>query len=711
MKHRILKFILVILLIFPLATSSCFKVYAEGEDISYEEKEKQAELEAKTIPNIKLISSPNYTVEAGKKATITLDFKNVTNYGASDLSIRAIPTDTSNMPFTLEFPNSSNSIVYVSSQSTKNIPLEINVDSKAESKVYSINLEYTFLNVYGKSFEGKETIYIKINNIHSSPNIVLENFKLSSNTIMPGTNADLTGTLKNIGIQTAYDVQITIDGLSTDTLTTTNNSNTLYFNHLNIGIYNDMKLTLNAAKKIKSGNYPITFKLTYKDINSKEYSSEQKYFINVGGSSEDSKTFLQIQNLTVPNRSYGVNEDFNIHLDVVNTGKTVAKNVKITANYGTDGCVVPKSPSVQLTNSIEPDSTKSFDFTFTGTSTAKTQNYPIAFDLEYEDGSEDAEGNPTIIKYTQYTGVNISNPDNVDDKDKAKSVPKIIISKYECNPIMVNAGDEFDLNMSFTNTHPTKTVSNIKIFFTVSEESKTGNVFIPVNSSNTFYVDSIGPKETVDRSVRLFAMPDAEAKTYNLTVNFDYEDNTGALPASSEFIGISVKQPTKLEMDDIVPPSEAVLGEPAYINFNFYNTGKVTLNNLMVKLTGDFESQNPSSYYGNFESGSSEYYEGSIIPTAVGKQTGKLTISYDTASGERVEKVTDIEINVTEPMAMDAMSPNGDMGMEGMEEPKPSLLKSPILWAGVVGVIIIIVVAVILFIRRKKKQKGVDLDE
>jgi hypothetical protein len=726
MKHRILKFLLIIVLIFPLLISNLSTTYAEeATHTDYvpdynaltEYLNKLEDQKKDAIPSLSLSSSPTQTVIGGKKTAIEIEIKNVTSYTAKNIFVQATLADTTNLPFSIEFPDSSNTISSISGNSTKTVTLILDVDPLAETKVYAINLDYAFSNTYDKSFTGKNVLYVKVDNAVNFPKVSLKDFKINPDEILPGSNINIAATLENMGLQNAYDIKITIDKLSTDTLTV-NKVNSISYNQLNKGTQNTVNFSLVASKKIKPGNYPVTFKITYKDNLAKAYTNDQEFFINVGGSSGDTKTFLQIQNLTVPNKSYGVGENFSIHLDVVNTGKVTAKNIKVTANYGTEGCVVPKSPSVQLTDSLSANSTYGFDFTFAGTSTAKTQNYPIAFDIEYEDGSETSEGTAKVIKYTQYTGVNISNPNNVDDKDKdkAKSIPKIIISKYECNPIMVNAGDQFDLNMSFTNTHPNKTVNNIKIFLTVSAESKTGNVFIPVNSSNTFYVDSISPKQTVDRSVRLFAMPDAEAKTYNVTVNFDYEDETGALPAASEFIGISVKQPTKLETDDITPPTETFLGEPAYINFNFYNTGKVTLNNLMVKLTGDFDTQTASNYYGNFESGSSEYYEGSIIPTAIGKQTGKLIISYDTASGEHVEKVTNIELNVSEPMAMDAMSNKGNIGKEGMQaakgmkQPKTSLIKSPILWISIVATIAVIII-IVLFIKHKKKQKGVDLDE
>ncbi len=80
-----------------------------------------------------------------------------------------------------------------------------------------------------------------------------------------------------------------------------------------------------------------------------------------------------------------------------------------------------------------------------------------------------------------------------------KSKPKIIVSDYVCDPIIVMAGNEFDLTMTLMNSHKYKSVHNIKMFLTMAEETtsdtaKTGNIFTPVDSSNTFYFDDIVPK-------------------------------------------------------------------------------------------------------------------------------------------------------------------------------------------------------------------------
>lgn len=96
-----------------------------------------------------------------------------------------------------------------------------------------------------------------------------------------------------------------------------------------------------------------------------------------------------------------------------------------------------------------------------------------------------------------------------------------------------------------------------------------------MNSSNTFYFDSIRPKGTVNKALRLYVVPEAQPKTYTLTVNFEYEDAKGTEYTATELLGINVKQVTELQIDDFTIPETVEQGMPVTVGFNYYNTGRL----------------------------------------------------------------------------------------------------------------------------------------
>ena len=265
------------------------------------------------------------------------------------------------------------------------------------------------------------------------------------------------------------------------------------------------------------------------------------------------------------------------------------------------------------------------------------------------------------------------------------------------------AGEEFDLNMEFLNTNASKSVKNIKMYLTLFEETssdsaKTGNIFTPVNSSNTFYVDSIGPKGTVSKTIRLYTVPTAQPKTYTLTVNFEYEDASGKEYTATELLGINVKQPTKIELGEIYMPEMLEVGMYNNVSFEIYNTGNVTVSNLMIKLDGDIDTTTKSNYYGSFESGNTEYYDNGFSVLNEGENKVTLTISYDDPSGDHIEDVREYTITGTAPFVpeeTDAETPVNEGASSG------SIV-------GTVVVVAIILVCIAVFIKKSKNTDDSD---
>ncbi len=125
--------------------------------------------------------------------------------------------------------------------------------------------------------------------------------------------------------------------------------------------------------------------------------------------------------------------------------------------------------------------------------------------------------------------------------------PKLIVDNYSVNPNPVKAGEAFDLVISFHNTNKNKSVKNIKIVLNSTGETATqeqsvndmqggnnssGNtpslndsIFMPVNSSNTFYIDSIGAGKKATKTIKMTTPYGVNPNTYELSVNLEYEDS------------------------------------------------------------------------------------------------------------------------------------------------------------------------------------------
>ncbi|WP_304507421.1 COG1361 S-layer family protein [Anaerotignum sp.] len=624
-------------------------------------------------------------VEAGKENRFTFQVKNKGASAADSVYINAKKNATD--PFRVSIKGGGD-VGSIGANGYTNVTLIVNVNGEVKESSYPVTLDITYTNANGSAFSSSETVYLKMEGFDDEPSFKLDSMKLSPESMSPGSSANLNGKILNNGEQEMLDVDISLSNLETDKISLSSGFSSKHYASIPAGGSADFAFSLVASADMAAGNYPVNIKLNFKDEFGKSVEKEMAYYVNVGGIAGQ-KSQLEIRNMKEPSGVYDVNQNFTISFDLYNSGKIAAKNIVVTAEAVDSSAVVPKSASVKTISELAPGATTTLSYTFAGTAASKSQNYAIQFTTEY------TSGGTAVSSFKQFAGVNVSNPDS-DEENSSK--PKLIVSNYACDPLIVMAGHEFDLNMEILNTHASKGVKNIKMFLTLAEETsseseKSGNIFTPVKSSNTFYFDAIGPKSTAQKQLRLYVVPEAQPKTYTLTVNFEYEDSAGKEYTATELLGINVKQVTELQVDDFAMPDTVEMYSPVTVSFGYYNTGKVTLSNVMVKLEGDVDCQNKNTYIGNMDSGAGEYYETSFTPNNSGEVPVSIVISYEDATGEVKEDRRDFVLNVMEPMMPE--------DMEDMDATPPMDMKKVMIS---IALLALIGMGLFVFVRRQKQD-------
>lgn len=655
-----------------------------------------------------IFSIENTSIPSGNAGSpMTLSF-NLINTGYQAKNIVITPEFIAeNNPFTVSSFTQSTTIPKINGNSTTKITMNFSISGDAIPGNYPIKLNFNYKNAYDYEGNYSETIYVKVVSKSTQPKIMIKDVITEPKEIGPGDAAKLVMLLDNKGSLEARDISVTLEGLKpNEGFYMEKGSNVKHVNRIAGNSVGAISFDLKTANNIKRGSHELAVKLSYKGSQKNIIEDSQNIYLNIKGKAGNSSN-ISIENLAYPSTSIRPGNDFVLSFDLVNTGQLEASNI-IVKIESSDTAIVPKTPSIQKVNLLESESSKKMNFVFSPTKDAESRNYPINITIEYEDELNQDSENKYLL--TQYIGINVDNPSN--DEEDTKGKPKLIIDKYTFEPSLAKAGENFTMNLSFFNTNKEKSVENIKIFLTSDEKSDPnspsagGNIFTPVNSSNTFYIDSIPPKGRVEKSIVLSTVSDALAKTYTITANFEYEDSNGEEYTAIELIGIPVIQQSKLEVGELLVPPEAYAWEPTPISVEFYNTGKVTLYNMMVKLEGDFPTENATYYVGNFESGSTDYFEGLIIPEEPGELKGAIVFTYEDSTGEIVEYREEFTLNVMKPMPMDEFPEE----MPPMDEPRgiKKLLKSKGFWI----TIILISAAIGGFVfYKKKKKKGMALDE
>lgn len=273
--------------------------------------------------------------------------------------------------------------------------------------------------------------------------------------------------------------------------------------------------------------------------------------------------------------------------------------------------------------------------------------------------------------------------------------PRVFLKNYTLSKSSILAGDTITLTLYVENSSD-REVRNLKVSLAAipAENSTSGTVFSPVNSSNSFYVERIKAKNTYTKSINIYVDPNATAKTYLVPVEILYEDQQGTSYSVSEMVNIPVLQESRLQVIGVETPPAAAVGEPAAVTAEFVNAGKVALKNLLVTVEGDFPKENASYFLASFEIGQSEFFQAYIIPEAEGLLEGKVVFRYMDNTNQEVVEEWPFQIDVQ------------PAGMQGDEEPMPADPPASGFnyWLLLIPVVLVLAVVGVVFWRRKVKS-------
>jgi hypothetical protein len=454
-----------------------------------------------------------------------------------------------------------------------------------------------------------------------------------------GTDNTLKISLKNVGNTVVKNAVLSLtlpEGLSIY-----NSSNSANLGYISSGSSRDVNFPITVDDDAESKNYAIIAKLTGLNYTNEEVSAEKTFYIPVNGSGSSVKN-AEIVNISAPDQVAGEDE-FTLSFDVHNRNNAALKDVRVNVEIP-DG-LLNKSRSTFIENSIAGGGSKSYSVTLFAADGAKDKTYTLKISLS--SGSSDEDGKSVV----QYASVYVSGAGG-------EKTPQLMVDSYSYGGTFVQAGDAFLLQLGLYNTSASHAVSNIKV--TISSED---GAFIPVDSSNSFYIEKLGKRERTEQALILSVKPNAEQKTTPLIIDMSYEDGSGNEFTSKDMISIPVMQETRLEVDDIIPPPELYAGMQSGLSVQFYNMGKTTLNNLRVTAEGDFDTPESTSYFvGNMESGKSDSYDFGFIPRKDGEMAGKIIFSYEDASGDvqTLERPFSFQVMGEMPVFDEGFPPEGE---------------------------------------------------
>ncbi|OEH86700.1 hypothetical protein BHU72_00020 [Desulfuribacillus stibiiarsenatis] len=504
------------------------------------------------------------------------------------------------------------------------------------------------------------------------------NLQISSNYKMPvfkaGAEARLVIPIRNVGGQDAMNIHVGIDVNTNPDVYPFEIENLvprIRVSMIHAGSSDDIVLNYKVPASAKAKTYPLTVRFEYQSPTGVAYQSSETIYIKIENDFEQPR--VNLHKTVIPNDALFAGETGKVIIDLHNNSKALAKDIEVrlsgfspTTFYLTgvnrDTSTVAQLPVGHFTDSAVFDVTVGSKLA-TGVYTLDVLiTYKDQFNGVYsnphkiyipvinkkdasqsntqpvtpgkQDGSS-GSSNHTPKSSSPTAGIVIVNSNSNANNSSNGSTSKLFLDNYSLDADYVQAGKDFTLSFSLFNTHEKEQIRNLTI-----QVSSDGDVFSPVNSIGTYYIKSINPQKRAEHKLHLRPSVDTPSKTHNLHLDIQYEDSKGNQYSTKEIIGIPVMQEIRLMVGQIAVPSEAVLGHPFSISTEYYNVGRANIRNLMIRLEGDFNTQDRSYYTDNLVAGMSNSYVATITPTQAGLIQGKIIFEFYDAIDQfhRVEK-------------------------------------------------------------------------
>jgi uncharacterized repeat protein (TIGR01451 family) len=503
-------------------------------------------------------------------------------------------------------------------------------------------------------------------------------------SLKAGETTGFSVTVTNRGNIMLQDVQVTL--ALPDVMSLENSVAVQYVGYMGVGESKTVRFPVYVDKKAENKIYSVSVKMSGLSRGAAASFDRAVYIQVSGGEEKTGSKDIEINDISLPSEAEA-GAEFVLRFGVENKGTSDAEDVKIelTPEEG----IVNKTKNVFIEPVLKPGEHKTYEAVFfSDKDKAAQKTYTVRISATVGTGD-------TAVTASQYAGIFLNK------KQAADSVknPQIIVENYSVGKDYVKAGESFGLTIDLYNTS-SEELLNIKV--SLSAES---GAFVPVGSSNSFFIERFPARGRVSKHITMSANPNAEQMTTALNVSMSYEDAEGAAFQAADTISVRVMQETALTVDDIIASPELYVGVQSGIDVRFYNTGKTQLRNLRVVAEGNFDAVESASYYaGNMASGANDRYSFGFIPREEGPLNGKIVFSYDDPSGEKQTVEKEFSFTILPPPAEEAFMP--DMPAE---EPQS---KTP-LYIGAAAALVLIAALLFLkrFLKRRKMRLETEIDD
>lgn len=625
---------------------------------------------------------------AGETNHVSIKFANDSRANVQRLEISPQFDSETDYPFIINEMTTVKTKHGIDSKESFLIGFDFNVKKTAASGKYPYKLNLAYNTFDGSSGSQSLVVYLNIVNTLDQPSIEVTNVQVEGDVLASGMTQDVTFTLKNTSDVALHNIAFGFKELSANTIEIADQKDDIDLTSLEPYATETISFRMTAGNSVTGPYQSLIGNFSFLDEYDKSYEMEQAIRIPV----EDAANYdaaMAFENIQLPETGVDSGAEFPIQFTLKNNDPADLRNVTVKIESDS-GFFAKSTPAVHF-QTLPSGGSENILFTMDSKSDIEAKTHALKLLVEYEIAGNQREYYEYVSVPIQHSGGNLS--------------PKLILTDYHIQTEQVFAGEGFPIAFEFTNTSESKAIYNVKVTLSAAD-----HIFTPVESSNSFFIDQLAVKQSLQKEIQLKANYNAEPQNHEIEVKMDYEDQEGKAYSTSDTVSVPVWQVLMPRVSKIDMPEFVEANMPMSFSFDIYNIGKAEIRNLFVEVVGDeVIDQQGEIYLGNLPEGSDTYYDGTLLFESEGEKTATVVIKYQDDAGNEFRETKDIQMTVEAPVPFDEeMMMNGEMAFDEYPMEQPFFSRAWVKWT--IGFILLgaVLTGFVIFLKKRKARKQVE---
>ena len=325
--------------------------------------------------------------------------------------------------------------------------------------------------------------------------------------------------------------------------------------------------------------------------------------------------------------------------------------------------------------------------------------YPVELKASYLNISGDQVNQSFTVYVTVTDGKTPPDPNEVIRQEVEK--PELFISACTLTPQIVGGEDEFAVEVKIDNIGAIRARS-----VRLSYGSEAAGIY-PAETNSAMHLENIASEDSATTTFKMRTTKDVLAGEQPFYITLDYVDLYGGIYSDTRTFLVSITQPSSISYDPVSLPKEITAGETVTLPANVFNTGKSTLRNVSVTLTGAGLFPTSSVFLGDILPGEAGYGEMKVFAgmlsmtegytQSYGRTTGTYVISYTDDQGAIHTEEMQVSTEIKQPIIED--------NKDDEEKPDPAFQWWMSVLIGIAIIAIIVTVIVVSKFSRMMKMR------